>query len=208
MVTFQRPTFSLLNGAYTMVFAEPASENIAEHHIQQQSTLNNDVGRSRRRHTKRYAVTSRSGSRIQTAAKLPSQIGPVPRMLDQLKRRCARLLLTSLEGASSPVQRVPARVNLTSETVRRIVAHWHGRSAFAAADSPVLAATTKMSLLVWCVPTFDPISSTRVVEAWHVIPVTLVEAAQYHHIPVEMRGAMINADLRAHINSKLANQMQ
>lgn len=143
----------------------------------------------------------------------PAPIGPVPRMLDQLKRRCTRLLLKPDSAATHPI-RVPVQVWLNANIVRHLLAYWNGCSAFATPSSDATGEreterlesqeNTKLSLLVWRAPVLAPASSVRVLEAYHVIPVTLLEAARFHHIPVEMREGMIHADLRAHINSKLA----
>lgn len=147
----------------------------------------------------------------------PAPIGPIPRMIDQLKRRCTRLLLTTTpaEGATDPVHRVPVHVWLNSSDVRRLLEYWKGRSAFAApapVNSPAettelidSVAATKLSLLVWRAPVLTPAgaSHVRLLKGYHVIPVTRLEATRFHHIPVEMRAGMINADLRALVDSKL-----
>jgi hypothetical protein len=154
----------------------------------------------------------------------PVPIGPIPRMLDQLKRRCTRLLLTSPESSSAgaPVQRVSVGVNLNSGSVRDILAHWDGRSAFAEstnADTDASAAavatttrtdpytSTKMSLVVWRTPKVTTESPVPVIQAHHIIPVTLVEAAQFNHIPVELREGLVNEDQRTYISNKLAALM-
>jgi hypothetical protein len=148
------------------------------------------------------------------AIKRPAPIGPVPRMLDQLKRRCTRLLLKPADSAVTHPIRVPVQVWLNANIVQHLLAYWNGCSAFATpsfdstgereTDRLKSQENTKLSLLVWRAPVLAPASSVRVLEAYHVIPVTLLEAARFHHIPVEMREGTIHADLRAHINSKLA----
>lgn len=180
--------------------------------------------------------------RLPRVVKKPAPIGPIPRMLDQLKRRCTRLLLTStVADSAEPCHRVPAQVALHSHEVRQLLAaHWGGRSAFdmddpasepadaaaALADSTAKIAPpscAKLSLLVWRAPRVQLVVSQadsvapagestsfitqsrahHVIEAYHIIPVTLLEAARFHHIPVQMRAGMVSADLRAHIDRKL-----
>ena len=179
--------------------------------------------------------------RLPRVVKKPAPIGPIPRMLDQLKRRCTRLLLTStVADSAEPCHRVPAQVALHSHEVRQLLAHWGGRSAFdmynpasgpadaASADSTAEIAPpscAKLSLLVWRAPRVQLVVSQaesdsvapagesasfitqsqtyRVIEAYHIIPVTLLEAARFHHIPVQMRAGMVSADLRAHIDRNL-----
>lgn len=158
------------------------------------------------------------------ALKVPAPIGPIPRMLDQLKRRASRLLLKSPDG---PVRRAPVYVTFNSADVRSILANWHGRSAFAEPvpnDSPEAAGSAsifnsntgrcddaKLSLLVWRPPEMAEITQcgeaphTQLALAmWHVIPVTQQEAMQFQHIPVEMRESMVGGELRCRIAAGLA----
>ncbi len=149
--------------------------------------------------------------RIARVVKPPAPIGAIPRMLDQLKRRSSHLLLRSPDGSpNGPVHRIPAHVRINSAGVRQILAHWNGRSAFAADTDTVSDA--KLSLLVWRPPSISLVAAAAAaaaappptVEAWHVIPVTQLEAARFHHIPVEMRESMIPEELRHRIHCKLA----
>jgi hypothetical protein len=159
----------------------------------------------------------------------PAQIGPVPRMLDHLERKCTRLLLTTDATAVQlpqdnadlgpvNIHRVAVQVTLRSGDVHVLLDYWNKRSAFAAASAmtdpaetepDAVKTDTKLSLLVWRAPrlvvphTAAGVTPIRVIESCHVIPVTLLEAARFHHIPVEMRAAMISASLQAHIDAKL-----
>jgi len=176
--------------------------------------------------------------------KPPAPIGVVPRMLDQLKRRCARLLITTPRGqdskcvslpSSQSVQRAPAAVAFNSKGVRQILEHWNNRSAFAALDQGLVDANqsgltlnasaasdqcSKLTLLVWRLPAHPqpqpsesdrdlaPTTTPLLVQAWHVIPVTQLEAAEYHHIPVGLRESLVNDVLRNRISSSLTALME
>ena len=176
--------------------------------------------------------------------KPPAPIGVVPRMLDQLKRRCARLLITAPRGqdsecvslpSSQSVQRAPAAVVFNSKGVRQILEHWNNRSAFAAPEQGLANANisdltlnapaasdqcSKLTLLVWRLPAHPqprpfesdrdlaPTTAPLLVQAWHVIPVTQLEAAEYHHIPVGLRESLVNDVLRNRISSSLTALME
>ena len=77
---------------------------------------------------------------------------------------------------------------------------------------------SKLTLLVWCTPgrpQYVPAAAPELdaqslrsvppvlVEAWHVIPVTQLEAAKFHHIPVGLRESLISKALRDRISLML-----
>lgn len=167
------------------------------------------VGRARVGRARVKAARSR---RVRGPVKIPAPIGPVPRMLDQLKRRCTRLLVeNSPLAAQRPTQRVTTRVDFTSKTVHQILAYWRNRSALTL-DDAVEGTAAKLSLLVWRSPRSTdehgrpaPHAS---VDPWHVIPVTQHEALQFQHIPVGMRELMISAHAKQRIDLQLSAMQQ
>ena len=190
--------------------------------------------RSRPATFSRFIPPSLHGPAARRVRVRPAQVGPVPRMLDHLKRRCNHLLLTSDSAAAATpdvamidpaagsvnIHRTPGKVLLHSSDVRDLLAYWNNRSAFKSEqeisnESTALPSTSKLSLLVWRAPELQvPLipaagaTPVRLIKACHVIPVTLLEAAQFQHIPVEMRAGMIPATLRTHIDAKMDALMQ
>lgn len=172
--------------------------------------------------------TARPPRRARGPVKAPAPIGPVPRMLDQLKRRCSRLLLGGQllkedahmlpalgMKADRSAQRVATRVDFNSKTVRQILAHWNDRSALAPMVEndattiavAALASPNKLSLLVWRAPRrtdeHGHLTLHASVDPWHVIPVTHHEALQFQHIPVGLRESIISAHAKQYIDRQL-----
>lgn len=143
-------------------------------------------------------------------------------MLDQLKRRCTRLLIENKLLYGTPTidteritQRMSTAVGFNSKTVHHILAHWHHRSALAPIENATadtkadgVRAPSKLSLLVWknprCIDEHGHQMPHASVDPWHVIPVTQHEALQFQHIPVGLRDSIISAQAKQHIDQHLA----
>lgn len=192
------------------------------------SSLLSTLRKANRKHRVRRKP-QRATARLVRPSKAPAPIGMVPRMLDQLKRRCARLLITTrpaqtLQATQLSVStRISAAVCFNSRSLKQILHHWHNRSAFAdppgqlegavASESSSPSTCSQLTLLVWRVPKSESLvgcvtaGGALAVQAWHVIPVTQLEAAEFHRIPANLRETLVNDAVRNRISDSLAALM-